>query len=201
MEVDENPGPGTRFTRRSATFIGTFTFVARIVERLGAFGQIALIASVYGSSYVADRYFIASIAPLIIGAIAGEAFSANILPALVRSDDEQGLVSAGFWLATALMVVVTGCYLAVSAAVVGGYSPAGSHDLRVWFAFAPVGAFLGISGYLAGVLTYFERYVWPPFRSAVSTAAGFAATGVVLIFTRDLFWVGAAVTFGYALSW
>lgn len=201
MEVEENVETGTRHTRRSATFIGIFTFAARIVERLGAFGQIALIASVYGSSYIADRYFIASIAPLIIGAIAGEAFSANILPALVRSAGEKALVAAGFWITTGLMVFVSACYLAIAAIVVNAYSPAGSHDLRVWFAFAPVGALLGISGYLAGVLTYYERYVWPPFRSALSTAAGFIATAVVLLFTHDLFWVAAAVTFGYALSW
>ena len=62
---------------------------------LGAFGQIALIASAYGSSYIADRYFIASIVPLIIGSIAGEALSANILPALVRRDREEELVSGG----------------------------------------------------------------------------------------------------------
>jgi len=200
MEEEDQPAGGTRFTRRSATFIGSFTFAARIVERVGAFGQIALIASVYGSSFVADRYFIASIAPLIIGAIAGEAFSANILPALVRSRDEVNLISAGLWLVTAVMVIITACYLGVAAFVVHSYTPAGSSDLRIWLAFAPIGALLGVSGYLAGVLTYFERYVWPPFRSAVSTVAGFAATGAVLLFTHDLVWVAIAVSSGYALS-
>src|SRR6266511_688612 len=100
-EADSLPGP-TRFTRRSATFIGSLTLVARIVERLGAFGQIAVIASLYGSSFVADRYFVASIVPLIIGAIVAEALSANIVPALVRSDAAAPrLVGAGLWLSVA----------------------------------------------------------------------------------------------------
>jgi putative peptidoglycan lipid II flippase len=200
MEEQANIETGTRFTRRSATFIGSFTLAARVVERLGAFGQIALIASAYGSSYIADRYFIASIVPLIIGSIAGEALSANILPALVRRDREDELVSGGLWLAALAMAVVTVLYIAVAYWVVHVFSPAGSHNLDVWLAFAPIGALLGLSGYLAGVLTYYEHYVWPPFRSAVATVAGFVATGVVLLVTKDLVWVAAAVSFGYALS-
>jgi putative peptidoglycan lipid II flippase len=200
MGEQANVESGTRFTRRSATFIGSFTLAARVVERLGAFGQIALIASAYGSSYIADRYFIASIVPLIIGSIAGEALSANILPALVRSDREDELVSGGLWLAAAAMTVVTLVYIVVADLVVHAYAPAGSRSLEVWVAFAPIGALLGLSGYLGGVLTYFERYVWPPFRSAVATVAGFVATGVVLLMTKDLVWVAAAVSFGYALS-
>ena len=200
MGEQANIETGMRFTRRSATFIGSFTLAARVVERLGAFGQIALIASAYGSSYIADRYFIASIVPLIIGSIAGEALSANILPALVRSDREEELVSGGLWLAALAMTVVTLLYVGVAYWVVHAYAPAGSRSLQVWVAFAPIGLLLGLSGYLAGVLTYYERYVWPPFRSAVATVAGFVATGVVLLVTKDLVWVATAVSFGYALS-
>lgn len=191
---------GRRFTRRSATYIGAFTFAARIVERLGAFGQIALIASVYGSGFISDRYFIASIGPLIIGAIAGEALSANILPALVRRRGDPALVAAGFWLAAAVLLVVTGLYLLVAWEVVRHAHPAGSTQVATWWAFAPIGPLLGLSGYLSGVLTYHERYVWPPFRAAIATIAAFVFTAVVVVFTHDLTWVAAAVSTGYALS-
>jgi peptidoglycan biosynthesis protein MviN/MurJ (putative lipid II flippase) len=192
---------GQRHTRRSATFIGAFTFAARIVERLGAFGQIALIASVYGSGFLADRYFIAAIGPLIIGAIAGEGLAANVLPALVRREGErQKLVAAGFWLAVGALLVVTAAYLAVAWLVVRIAAPAGSTGVAVWWAFAPIGPLLALSGYLAGVLTFHERYVWPPFRAAIATVAGFALTGLVVIFTHDLTWVAAAVSAGYAIS-
>ena len=199
---DEGSLPaGRRFTGRSATFIGGFTFAGRVVERLGAFGQMVLIASVYGSGFLADRYFIASIVPLIIGGIMGEALSANILPALVRGQaDRARLVAGGFWLAAALLVIVTALYLLVAAWVVRAQAPAGSTALGVWWAFAPIGVLLGLGGYLSGVLTYFEHYVWPPFRSAVSTVGGFVLTLLVLVFTHDLFWVAWAVSGGYALS-
>jgi putative peptidoglycan lipid II flippase len=191
----------TSFTRRSATFIGSFTLAARIVERLGAFALIVLVASVYGSSSIADRYFIASITPLIIGAVAGEALSANILPALVRTTGEpRRLVAAGFWLAGGMLVLATIGYLVIAAVIVRSTSPAGSSALAVWIAFAPVAPLLGLSGYLSGVLTYFERYVWPPFRSSIATVSGFLLTLVVIAFTRDVAWVAAAVTGGYALS-
>ena len=190
-----------RFTSRSATFIGSFTFAARIVERLGAFGQIVLIASVYGSGFLADRYFIASIVPLVLGAILGEALSANLLPALVRSETgRHSLIGGGFWLAAGVLVGVTAAYAVAATFVVHATAPAGSSDPGVWYAFAPIGPLLGLGGYLTGVLTYYERYVWPPFRSAVSTVSGLALTGTVVVFTHDLVLVAAAVSSGYALS-
>jgi putative peptidoglycan lipid II flippase len=198
---DETGRRSGRFTRRSATFIGSFTLAARIVERLGAFGQIALIASIYGSSFLADRFFIASIVPLIIGAIMGEALSANVMPALVRGEtDRVELIGAGLWLSTALLATATAVYVVVATVVVQDAAPTGSSDPRVWYVFAPVGLFLGLGGYLSGVLTYLERYVWPPFRSAISTVAGLALTVLAVAFTRDLVWVAAAVTTGYGVS-
>jgi putative peptidoglycan lipid II flippase len=192
---------GGRFTSRSATYIGSFTFAARIVERLGAFGQIAVIASLYGSSFLADRYFIASIVPLIVGAIAAEALSANILPALVRDrGDATRLVGAGLWLASGLLVIVTLAYLGVAALIVRSAAPTGSRDLSVWYAFAAIGPLMGVSGYVTGVLTYHERYVWPPFRSAVASLAGFVLMLIVSIWTSSLVWVAVAVTSGYAIS-
>jgi putative peptidoglycan lipid II flippase len=201
LSEDETRRRSRRFTRRSATFIGSFTLAARVVERLGAFGQIALVASIYGSSFLADRFFIASIVPLIIGAILGEALSANVMPALVRGEtDRVGLIGAGLWLSAALLVVVTAVYVVVATVVVRTTAPTGSSDPLVWYAFAPVGGFLGLGGYLSGVLTYTERYVWPPFRSAISTVGGLALTAVAVTVTRDLVWVAAAVTTGYAIS-
>jgi putative peptidoglycan lipid II flippase len=190
----------TRFTSRSATFIGTLTLTARIVERLGAFGQIALIASVYGSGFISDRYFVASIGPLVIGAVAGEALSANILPALVRRTREARLVSAALWLSAGALLVVTAVYLLVAWLVVREASPAGSTRVGVWWMFAPVATLLALSGLLSGVLTYFEKYVWPPFRTAIATVAGFVLTAIVVQFTHDLVWVAAAIVGGYALS-
>ncbi|MHB8468469.1 MAG: lipid II flippase MurJ [Gaiellaceae bacterium] len=200
--AEQSSVPGTRrFTSRSATYIGFFTFAARVVERGGAFGQIAIVASLYGSSFIADRYFIASIVPLIIGAIAAEALSANILPALVRRGPESGsLVAAGFWLAAGALVLVTAAYLGVAAIVVRHAAPAGSSDLGVWYAFAPVGLLMGLSGYLTGVLTFHERYVWPPFRSAIASLGGFLLMLAVSFWTHSLLWVAVAVTGGYALS-
>jgi putative peptidoglycan lipid II flippase len=199
--AEERDRDVTRFTVRSATYIGSFTLAARVVERLGAFAQIVVIASIYGSSFIADRYFIASIVPLIIGAILGEAFSANILVALVREGrDAASLVAAGFWLATGLLTLVSAAYVAAAAVAVWLEAPAGSTELSVWLAFAPIGILLGLSGYLSGVLTYFERYAWPPFRSAIATVGGFGLMLLVLVFTRDLVWVAAAVTTGYAAS-
>lgn len=202
MPDERNLPTGRRFTRRSATFIGSFTFAARIVERLGAFGQIALIASLYGSSFLADRWFIASIGPLIVGAILGEALSANIMPALVRAgaDAAPRLVAAAFWLATALLLAVTAAYVLVAAALVHAEAPTGSRDLGIWYAFAPIGPLLALSGFLSGVLTYYERYVWPPFRSAAASLGGFLLMLVAAAFTRDLVWVAAAVTGGYLFS-
>jgi putative peptidoglycan lipid II flippase len=199
--VDESLSGEPRFTRRSATFIGSFTLAARIVERLGAFAQIVLLASIYGSGSVADRYFIASIAPLIIGAVAGEALSANILPALVRTRSEpRVLAAAGFWLAAAGLILVALAYAVVASIVVRIAAPAGSTELDVWYAFVPIAPLLGLSGYVSGVLTYYERYVWPPFRSAIATVGGFALTLGVVAFTHDLVWIAAAVSGGYALS-
>jgi putative peptidoglycan lipid II flippase len=192
---------GRRFTSRSATYIGAFTLTARIVERLGAFGQIAVIASLYGSSFIADRYFIASIVPLIIGAIAAEALSANILPALVRRGAGAGdLVAGGLWTAAAFLLVATALYVGIAAVVVRASAPTGSSGLGVWVAFAPIAPLLGLSGYLTGVLTFYERYVWPPFRSAVATFGGFALMLIVSVWTHSLLWVALAVTTGYALS-
>ena len=75
------PGPERRiFAERSASFIGFTLLGGRLLERAGAFGQVLLIAAVLGSTTRADLYFIASIVPLTIGNVVGEALAAAVLP-------------------------------------------------------------------------------------------------------------------------
>jgi putative peptidoglycan lipid II flippase len=189
--------------RRSASFIGAVTLAARIADRIAALGQILLIATVLGASTQADLYFIASIAPLAIGTVVGEALFAVILPPLVRELDERSrvaLVAAGFWLSMAVVGVVTALYLGVAAIVVGEAAPAGSESLWPWLAFAPLAPLTALSAFLAAVLLERERYVWPPFRSAVATLAALVFSAVALWRTDDVTWLGVAMSSGYALS-
>ena len=81
-DANVEPGPERRiFAERSASFIGFTLLGGRLVERAGAFGQVLLIAAVLGSTTRADLYFIASIVPLTIGNVVGEAFAAAVPPA------------------------------------------------------------------------------------------------------------------------
>src|SRR3972149_2834971 len=93
-----NVPPSRRpYANRSASYIGSITLLGRIAERLGAFAQILLIAGVLGSTVDADLYFIASIVPLMLGGVVGEALYASILPAVVarRDRDATDLPAAG----------------------------------------------------------------------------------------------------------
>ena len=94
--------PAERPTSRSASFIGSLNLAGRILERLGAFGQIILIAAALGATTSADLYFIASIGPLMIGGIVGEALYATVLPSFARSEGETTveLARAGFWVSS-----------------------------------------------------------------------------------------------------
>lgn len=186
---------------RSATFIGVFSLAGRVVERLAAFGLIVLIASAYGSGYTADLYFIASIGPLLLGSLLGEAIATSVLPLLVRRGRQGArLAATGLWLTAGLLAVVTVAYVGVAAAVVRLQAPAGSSHLGPWLAFAPIILLLGLSGYLGAVLLQQQRYIWPPFRTAAATIGGLVFVGVALFFTHRLAVVGAGVTAGYALS-
>ncbi len=187
---------------RSATFIGAFALAASVADRLAAFGLIVLIASIYGSSYIADRYFIASIGPLLLGSVLGQTLASSVLPLLVRQGGTSGrrLLATGFWLASALLIVATLAYAAVAALVARVGAPAGSTNLGPWLAFAPIVFLLGISGYLTAVLLHEQRYVWPPFRTAAASLGALVFAGTVLPFTHRLTVVALAVTAGYALS-
>ena len=189
---------------RSATFIGSFALLGRVVERIAAFGLIVLIASVYGSSFQADLYFIASIAPLLIGTTAGDAVATSLLPALVRAeadpDAESRFLATCFWVVIGGLVAITAAYVGAAAVVVHVAAPAGNSRLAPWLAFAPLAVLIGLSGYLAAVLLRYQRYVWPPFRMAVASAGALAFTGLVLPFSHDIAYIGAAVSAGWAAS-
>jgi putative peptidoglycan lipid II flippase len=197
-EVEARPPAAAR----SATFIGAFALAARVAERLAAFGLIAVIASIYGSSYVADLYFIASIGPLLIGSLLGETIAATVLPLLVRRGGPRGesLVASGLWCVVLLLLGVTLAYAGVAVLVARMAAPAGSHALGPWLAFSPIVLLLGLSGYLAAVLLDQQRYVWPPFRTAAASIGAVIFVGPILGFTHRLTFVAAGVTAGYALS-
>ena len=197
-EADARPSRAAR----SATFIGAFALAASITERLAAFGLIILIASVYGSGAVADVYFIASIGPLLLGSLLGQTIAASVLPLLVRKSGEYGarLLATGLWLTAAVMVVATIAYIGVAVLVARLVGPAGSHSLGPWLAFSPIVLLLGVSGYLAAVLLYQQRYVWPPFRTAAASVGGLVFIAPLLVFTHRLALVALGITGGYAVS-
>ncbi len=204
VQASTPPRLGSRaFTSRSATFIGSVQFAARVTERLAAFGLVVLIAYVFGTDARADLYFIASIGPLIIGTILGETLAVLILPALVRRHGRPDLirfVASGFWVAATMLLVVLVLYAAVAVAVVREAAPAGSADTAPWLLFAPTLVALGLSSFLGGVLLSYERYVWPPFRTAAASIAVLVFCALALKLTDSLNWLAFASTAGYMLS-
>jgi putative peptidoglycan lipid II flippase len=193
-------GPGRRFAERSATFIGAVSMTGRLLERLAAFGQILLIAAILGASTTSDLYFVASIVPLAIGTILGDSLYLSILP-MVAAEREEGdveaLFSAGLWLSLAVLALATAAYLALLAVVVPIAEPAGSASLGPWLAFAPIGILLGLASYCSAALLYWERYTWPPFRSAAAAVVALALTAVALALGGGVGWLGLAVSTGY----
>lgn len=198
----ETLSPAGRPLRRSASFIGGLTLAGRVLERLGAFGQILLIAAFFGATTNADLYFIASIVPFTLGGIGGEALHVSVLPLLARRDDVavHEIMRAGLWVSATLLGIATLAYVAVAAVVVSVAHPAGTDDLGPWLAFAPIGLFLGLGAYLAAVLLRLERYVWPPFRSAAATLVGLGLSAAALALSDSVVWVALAVSAGYGVA-
>lgn len=191
------------YASRSATFISSFSLAGRVLERFAAFAQIVLIASIYGAALEADVYFAASIVPLMIGTVGGEALAASLLPPLVRRtapDELRGLVSAGFWLSLALTLFGSLLYVAALFPLAHWRFGGDYGRLAPWFAFVPLAAAVGCATYLGAVLLRFERYVWPAFRGGAAAAAALLLMGCVLLATRDLVWIAAAVSAGYFVS-
>lgn len=193
----------TRYTKRSATYIGSLTLGAKVVERLAAFAQIAVIASIFGATTRSDLYFIASIIPLTIGTVVGEGLASSTLPWLVRRQNTEDLgryLAATFWMSLGTLVVMLVAYLGVIAVVVAQYAPAGTTSLLPWIAFSPTIVTLGLSSYLSSVLLLRERYTWPPFRAAAATTVGLAFIGISLIFTHSVTLIAACTSLGYAVA-
>jgi putative peptidoglycan lipid II flippase len=196
------PRGAGRLIPRSASFIGAVSLAGRVVERLAALGQILLIAAVFGATARADLYFIASIVPITIGGILGEALYVTILPSLARRGraNVADLAGGGFWISAGLLVVATGVYLVAVVLVVTIAKPAGSDSLAPWLAFTPIAFFLGLATYASAVLLHLERYFWPPFRSSTAALVGLALSALALALTDEVVWVALAVTAGYAVA-
>jgi putative peptidoglycan lipid II flippase len=193
----------SRYTNRSATYIGSLTFTAKIAERLAAFVQIAVIASIFGATTHSDLYFIASIIPLTAGTIVGEALATSVLPTLVQREATVSLeayLGATFWAALATLTAVLTAYVAIVWIVVPRAAPAGSSSVTAWLAFSPTILTLGLATYFSALLLQQERYTWPPFRSAVATVAGLAFLGIALLFTDSITWIALATSGGYLVS-
>ena len=190
------------FAERSGSFIGLMMLAGRLVERAGAFGQILLIAAVLGSTTRADLYFIASIVPLLIGNVVGEALAAVVLPRAAREDDAtaRDVFSAGLWIAAFVLGALTVVYLVAVAVFVPRTTPAGTASLLPWIAFAPVGFLFGLGTYCAAPLLHYERYVWPALRSATATIVGLVLTAVVVALGGGVVWIGLAVSTGYGVA-
>jgi putative peptidoglycan lipid II flippase len=190
------------FAERSGSFIGLTLLVGRLLDRLGAFGQVLLIAAVLGSTIRADLYFIASIIPLTIGNVVGEALAASVLARAARAQDQEAtrLFSAGLWIAGLVLAALTAAYLVGVAIFVPRATPAGSASLLPWIAFAPVGIFFGLGAYCAAPLLHYERYVWPALRGAAATIVGLGLTAVVVALGGGVVWIGLAVSAGYGVA-
>lgn len=160
-----------------------------------------LIAAVLGSSTRADLYFIASIVPLTLGGIGGEALYVSVLPAAVEfHGSADRLFSAGFWVSTSLLAALTAFYVLSVVVVVPLLEPAGSAGLLPWLAFAPVVLLLGLATYCAAVLLYYERYVLPPFRTAAAALVTLVLTAVAFVLGGGVIAIGLAVSAGYAFA-
>lgn len=190
------------FAERSASFIGSLLLAGRLLERTGAFGQVLLIAVVLGSTTRADLYFIASIVPLALGNVVGEALAAAILPRAAREAEPRAarIFSAGLWIAVVVLGLLTAGYLAAVAVLVPQTTPAGTASLLPWIAFAPVGMFFGLGTYCAAPLLHYERYVWPALRGAAATVVALGLTAITVALGGGVVWIGLSVSAGYGAA-
>lgn len=198
----ERPSQSQSFAERSASFIGVLLLAGRLLERAGAFGQVLLIAAVLGSTTRADLYFIASIVPLALGNVIGEAFAAATLPRAAREVEPQAakIFAAGFWITFVVLGALTAAYVAAVAVLVPWTTPAGTASLLPWIAFAPVGMFFGLGTYCAAPLLHYERYVWPTLRGAAATIVALALTAITLALGGGVVWIGLSVSTGYGVA-
>jgi putative peptidoglycan lipid II flippase len=197
---DGSPG---RFTTRSTAYIGSVNLVAQIADRLLVFGQIAVVAAVFGATTHADAYFLASIVPLMIGNVIGEPFGRAFLTLVVGTPsrpDAVKLASAGFWVSALVLFGVTLVYLALALPLVALLRPSGADELGPWLVFSAAGPALGLAAYASGVLLWLERYAWPALRFPLASAIGLCGLGLAALLTDSVTWAALGVTVGYVLG-
>jgi putative peptidoglycan lipid II flippase len=197
------PGEAAPDESRSGGFIGIANLACRGLDRLFAFAQIVIIAYAFGASNGADVFFLASIVPLTIGVVVGEALSRSLLTMLVsaeRSVPTKELAAAGAIMSVAIVTAMIGVYLAIALPFVAWLHPDGSTALGPWIAFAPLGVALALSGYLGGVLVWQHRYIGAALRYPLGGGAALALLAAAIRFTNGVNTVAAGVSIGYAIA-
>jgi putative peptidoglycan lipid II flippase len=200
--VSELPPQG-RLTRRSGTFIGSVNLGARLLDRASSFGQIIILAAVFGATRRADLYFIAAIVPLTIGTIVGEPFGRGLMTLLLQTKTRErqlAVAASGFLVCAVMLVALTTLYADIAYLVVRVSSPAGDSSYAPWLVFSFVAPALGLSGYLGGLLVWLEKYTAQAFLVPLVNSAGLVALGVAVVFSDRVVWAAAAVVSGYILA-
>ena len=200
--IEEGPPP-PRFARRSVAFLGSLNFVGQFADRLLTFGQVALLAAIFGTGTRADLFFLASIIPLTVGSSLGEPIARAFLTQLVRERtraEATAVAAAGFLATLGVLLAVTALYLAAAAAIVPVDSPAGSHSLAPWVAAAAIGPAMGLAAYVSAVLLWLEHYTWAAARLPIGSAAGVVFLGVAATQTKDVAWFLLAWSLGYLVT-
>jgi peptidoglycan biosynthesis protein MviN/MurJ (putative lipid II flippase) len=188
---------------RSSAYIGSLNLAARASDRLLTFGQIVVVAWIFGAGPKADIYFLAAVVPLTIALVVGDPLGRGTFTALAPSHDrakDLRFAAAGFVVAAALLLALTAVYVVAVSIVVELTAPGGSTALGPWLAFAPVILFGGMSGYLAGLLIWTERYGWAAFQIPLATALGLLLMIVVTTTTSSVTLTALAISAGYAFA-
>lgn len=196
----DGPTRGT-FTARSGAYIGSVNLVAQIADRLAALVQIVVVAAAFGVSGRADIFFLAAIGPLTIGSIVGEPLGRGFMELFLRAEDRdraRQLAAAGFFASLLIAVALTAAYLVVALPVVVMAAPGGRSSLAPWLAFAPVATALALGAYLSSIVLWREHYVWAALRFPLASGASLAFVGIAVALTRDVAWIAAAISLGYA---
>jgi putative peptidoglycan lipid II flippase len=190
--------------RRTTAFIGILNLAARAADRLLNFGQIVVVAWIFGAGPNADIYFLAAVVPVTIALVVGDPLGRATLTALAVSQDRARgarFGAAGFVVAAGLLVTLTLVYVVASVVVVKLTTPSGSGALGPWLAFAPVIVLAGLSGYLGGLLIWAERYGWAAFQGPLSTLLGLLLMiGVATTMHHSLVLTALAISAGYAAA-
>jgi putative peptidoglycan lipid II flippase len=196
------PDAPSGFANRSGTYVGAVNLVGQVVDRVLAFVQIAIIASVFGATGNADLYFLASIVPLALASTVGEPLARAVLTLLVRGEREEArrAAAAGALFTLAVFGVLTAVYLSIALPLVAHFGVDHRNALGPWIAFGFIAPAMGFCGYLSTLLLWTEQYAWAAIRLPLSTLAGTVLLVVVVELTKGIEWVAAAIAAGYAIA-